>query len=196
MRGVIKTAWLALAVVAVVGCASAPTIPEYARPFDGQKAIVEVLPGGATLVALDATGESDWVYFDLDQAIQVEVTDPLADTTWDLAFQRFRVKANGGVSGHGGVAVAAVGTTNFAASPDSASAEWVLDEARGGDRVDLAFSAEGNWFRYRLRSHSLESREQVKLIRSSLGTIFKLQMMTYYDRFLISGHPTFRYAPL
>ena len=178
----------------VAGCASAPTIPEFARQFDDDPIIVEDLGGGVTLIAVDATSEDDWTYVDLDAAALVVPRDPANDPTWDLAFQRFRVSANGGASGTGGVEIGLSRSTDFASPPGPDEVDWIVDRPGAGDRVRHAFTSRGDWFRYDIFTHSLASKEQVTLVRSTEGTVFKVQLVTYYDRLLLSGHPTFRYA--
>ena len=179
----------------LAGCATAPEIPAHARIFDGAPVIVEVLGGGEILVGIDALSNEDWAYFDLDGSEAVFVADPLAESTWDLAFQRFRVKVNGGASGNGDVAVASLGTDDFSLPVDVDSVEWLTDSG-SGNRTKYAFTSGGNWYQYRMSSHMLESRREVMLVRSTEGVVYRLQMLTYYDRYLISGYPTFRYAKL
>src|SRR5688572_30371109 len=57
---------------------------------------------------IDATSMDVWIYFDLESQEIVTPANPDDSTEWDLAFQRFKVKANGGASGTGGVEVAEV----------------------------------------------------------------------------------------
>ncbi|BAZ93525.1 hypothetical protein TspCOW1_15360 [Thiohalobacter sp. COW1] len=66
---------------------------------------------GAAVQVLDATKNDVWVYYDLDTYSVVTLQDPQANTEWDLAFNRFRVKLNGGVSGTAGVAAAGLQNT-------------------------------------------------------------------------------------
>ena len=161
--------------------------------LDGAPAVVEDSGGGEILVAVDASADGEWVYFDFDGARAVVVSDPFTEPTWDLAFQRFRVKSNGGVSGNGNVSIAALGTEDFTQDVTSESLEWRSDSGTG-TRIKYAFTEDGSWYRYQSRSHTLESRRQVILVRSTEGIIYRLQMLTYYDRLLLSGYPTFRYA--
>ena len=53
---------------------------------------------GMFVTTVDATSETEWVYLRLADGAEVEVADPAADTSWDLAFLRFHVKLDGGVS--------------------------------------------------------------------------------------------------
>ncbi len=184
----------AAAFVLVVGCSSVPTIPEYARYLAGEPSLVEDLGGGVTLVVVDATNTQDWLYFDLDEVEVVSVVSSEEDLRWDLAFQRFNVKSNGGASGNGGVQVAITGSTDFDNPPSVDDAEWGQDEPGLGSGVIYTFVAQGDWYRYDLGTHMLASRESVIYIRSTEGTVFKLQMVSYYDRILLAGYPTFRFS--
>ena len=71
-------------------------------PTDNETEEVPMNLPPSTLV-VDASDREAWVYFDLDLSF-----DPLEeeDEGWDIAFQRFKVKSNGGVTGDGGVEIA------------------------------------------------------------------------------------------
>src|SRR6478736_9404353 len=69
--------------------------------------------GVATRV-LDATKTDQWVYFNLANNAVVYPADPDHSDEWDLAFQRFKIKTNSGVSGSGDVRIAALKNTPFA----------------------------------------------------------------------------------
>lgn len=74
-------------------------------------------PSNANGVAariIDATKTDQWVYFNLANNAVVYPVDPDNSDEWDLAFQRFKIKTNSGVSGTGGVRVAALKSTPFA----------------------------------------------------------------------------------
>lgn len=55
-------------------------------------------PGTTTVI--DASSDTEWVYFDLDTLTEVTEADG-----WDLGFQRETLIVNGGVNGDGGVEV-------------------------------------------------------------------------------------------
>ena len=63
-------------------------------------------PGGTTTTLVDATSQESWIYLDFESGRLVEVATPESDTTWDVGFQRYNVKLNGGVSGSGDMEVA------------------------------------------------------------------------------------------
>jgi HmuY protein len=61
---------------------------------------VEAIEGELTV---DASSQSAFTYVNLETGQVVSVTDPSTSTDWQLAFRRFEVRLNGGVSGPGSV---------------------------------------------------------------------------------------------
>src|SRR5688572_8988736 len=102
---------LPLIVVALAACA--PDLRDD-HPFDGALPMGNYLENaaqadGTTLSTVDATNKEASVYVDLASASVVSVD------AWHLAFQRFKISANGGSSGPGTVSVAVVKDGDFAA---------------------------------------------------------------------------------
>src|SRR4051812_30139498 len=57
---------------------------------------------GAGTVVIDATSEDAWVYFSFATGAVVKTPEkPGESLAWDIAFQRYNMKTNGGVSGKG-----------------------------------------------------------------------------------------------
>jgi len=50
---------------------------------------------------INSTGSTTWKYFSFEQNDTIEVADPSSSAEWDLAFQRYRIRTNGGESGTG-----------------------------------------------------------------------------------------------
>ncbi|MEL6182672.1 MAG: HmuY family protein, partial [Myxococcota bacterium] len=61
---------------------------------------------GTFVTQVHAVDEAAWVYLNLEDRAEVTVSDPFTSLDWDLGFQRFRIKTNGGISGSGGMGVA------------------------------------------------------------------------------------------
>lgn len=84
-------AQLALIPAVFAACESEVTAPE-ANLVEGQ-------------LTVDASSAVGFTYVTFaDGGSVVSVTDPLVSTEWDMAFQRFTVKLNGGVAGPGDIA--------------------------------------------------------------------------------------------
>ena len=63
---------------------------------------------------LDASDEQKWVYFSFEKGTVVEVTNPRTTDNWDIAFNRYNIRTNGGVSGIGEVEVVNTNSKDFA----------------------------------------------------------------------------------
>lgn len=74
-----------------------------------------VVPAGDTkiFVDLDASANHQWIYFSLSRKEIVSVSEPNNDLSWDIAFNRYHIKTNGGASGRGNSGVAKVESTDF-----------------------------------------------------------------------------------
>jgi hypothetical protein len=172
-------------------------------PFDGEAApgrhvTHEEQEGGVVRTQVDASQKEVSIYLDLDAREELSAAQALEGQAWDLAFQRFKVTSNGGVSGPGEAAVAALPGADFAAltrapAPDT----FQRDAADGPDangEVDSAFLLEDGWYRYDLLQHKLSPRPVVYVVRTTRGRFFKLELLGYYDAAGTAGVLTFRWA--
>ena len=74
------------------------------------------LPKGAKEVKdLNASDDQKWVYFSFEKGTTVEVTNPRTTDNWDIAFNRYNIRTNGGVSGIGEAEVVNTNSKDFAA---------------------------------------------------------------------------------
>lgn len=153
-------------------------------PFDGGVAMV-----------IDATDAVRWVYFDFDTAVEVEDLAP----GWDIAFQRFNIKTNGGISGDGGVEVARVEAAALADVTMEPVGPWLVDEADGPDEgasEDFAFHQDPMWFEYDVRFHTLTPRPFIYVVRSTDKKLFRVKLRGYYDSVGTSGVMSLDWSPL
>ncbi|RKH59663.1 HmuY family protein [Corallococcus aberystwythensis] len=150
-------------------------------PQDGAHLKHQAHGDGSFTSVVNATDGAVWVGLDLDTGKEVSATE---DAVWDLAFQRYTVKARGGVSGTGGVQVAIVPGTTFAALTQAPASGYVTDAADGadtGDSPDTVFNAGDGWYVYDLPTHTLTPRPRLYVVRSDSGTYFKVEVQSYYD---------------
>jgi len=164
----------------------------------GDLVTTEDLGDGVTAVIVDATDEASWVYVDLSTLTQVHPTDPATDDGWDLAFQRFRIASNGGISGGGTVRVAVLDGADWDTLSDAPSDGWRTDAADGDDEdedADLAFLVDGGWYVYDGTNHTLAPRpERVYVLEAHDGSYFKIRVVDYYDAAGSAGAITFHVA--
>ena len=67
--------------------------------------------GAKQITKLDVA--KGWVYFSFSKAEVVTPTNPKEDLSWDIAFNGYTVRLNGGTSGAGQVEVASASTQEF-----------------------------------------------------------------------------------
>lgn len=125
-------------------------------------------------VTLDASAEDQWRYVAFDRG----VLTPPDTAAWDLAVQRFRIRAPGVVL-----------------RTDSVSFDG-LTEPRGmapglPHPPDL-----GRWYRYSMFSHLLYPKPFIYVIRTRDGRYVKLEFLSYYCPGPEPGCMTFRYSLL
>jgi len=151
--------------------------------------------GGGQLTTIDATDEMDWVYFDLETGVELDVEDPVANTEWDLAFRRFHIATNGGVSGDAGSEVAVLSEA-FDAVDETPADGFVVDEPDGDDDNEDPDYAFADWYDYNFMTHVLTPKAQTYVVITGAGNAFKVALDHYYDDAGTSGHPRFAWAAL
>ena len=152
--------------------------------FNGSHFESEVQDNGHVWVEVNATDDKTWIYFDLDTLNQVEPGDPQNALDWDIAFQRFNIKINGGVHGVGNVEVVPIKTADFESVIEAPDNGWLVDLEDGDDdnsNPDYVISSIEPWFDYDIRFHTLSPRELTYIIRSTGSGLSKFQIQGYYD---------------
>lgn len=134
-------------------------------------------------ISFDASSPTEFVYLDLANGTRVSPSDPAASTEWHMAFRRFSVRLNSGVSGPGSVSGYNLGN-NAGASADQVVALTPEDgEAafRAVTEADIpassAFLEDGlapdpgsSWFRFDPQAGTLVADPRVAWkVRESSG---------------------------
>src|SRR5690606_38216323 len=122
---------------------------------------------------------SAWVYFDFQTAAEVTPDVPEEDAGWDLAFQRFHIRSNGGSSGSGDATVAVLEGIDFGALEVAPADGYLSDREDGEDEgsdPDTAFELGDGWYDYDSSSHTLSPRALVFVVRTPEGDYFKLEL--------------------
>jgi len=129
-------------------------------------------------LAFDVTATST-TYVNLGTPGVVEVTDPSASTDWDLAFNGYDVRTNGGRSGPGnGSAFGPLPSSFFAFPDEPIEVPFLIQDDAGG--VFL------RWYAYDGTSHTIYSRYHVYGIDTG-DRRYKLQILGYYGE--VEGAP-------
>ncbi len=146
---------------------------------------------GSTLSVIDASDSEAWILFDLETGTQID--DP-SDETWDLGFQRFHIKLNGGASGDGMAAGQVLADTPFAELTQALADGYVQDEPDGDDDNDYPDYVLSDWYDYNVMTHVLTANQTLYLVESTEGAYFKLVVEGYYDDAGTPAHVQFRWA--
>ena len=196
LKGLRNISLVAPLAFASLASACAPSIEvnsdEDARDAEGDEDDSQgVQPDQSVVTQMDATDDERWIYFDLDTGAKVDSEDE----TWDLAFMRFNIQVNGGVSGEGGVEVAYTDGTQLEDDPMPPDEGWFSDqEDSDGDGVlNYAFA---DWYDYDVMTHILTPKERVWFVIGTEGDVYALQIVDYYDEFGTSGYPTFQWKKM
>lgn len=145
---------------------------------------------------IDASEPGVWIYLRFDTSEEVQPSDPLTSTEWDLGLSRFNIKLNGGISGSAGVDACGTTTTfDDVTSPD-ACATYTTDAEDGDDVNSDPDYVLGAWYDYDSATHVLSPKPFTYVIRTATSGTIKLAMQDYYSDAGSSGHPSFLWARL
>lgn len=145
----------------------------------------------ATIEVGEGTG-----YFDFSTGTQVTPGDPSTSLDWDIAFSRFALFVNGGVSGSGSCA-AFYAYTELAQDPTDIEAFMAQPEF-AQTFTDTYGSAMSEWYVYNGATHELTPKDEVYLIKVG-EAVYKLKIESYYGD--VGGQPAaahyrLRWAPV
>ncbi len=190
-----------LALLLVSGCAG--DLSERLNPnegsSDGQNLVVQLDASEGQGRMIDATLADRWVHLHLaDGAAYSAETLNGEALDWDLAFQRFKVRVNGGVSGAGGVEVAVL-ESSFAGVRSAPPDGYLSDapDADGDGEIEPVFeSVADGWYVYDSGTHTLTPRALVYVVQTHDGRFEKVEFRDYYDDAGSSGFPTIVHAEI
>ncbi len=160
----------------------------------------EDLTGATMTVEID--GSSGSVYFSFATGGAVDITDPATSTDWDLHFNNFDVKVNGGAGGPGGAGV-------YLGDDLPDNFDDILNGETNGYFADAMLSVFGpedvemnriQWYNYTgSPAHELLTKNHVYIIKLPNGNLFKLAIENYYaviDEMATPAWYTIKYAEL
>ncbi len=153
---------------------------------------------------IDVRNSSGWKYFSFAEDDTIAVSDPSASTEWDLAFQRYRIRTNGGESGKGLGAAANTGQKGQAGFDAVKSADDTfkfMDDGPVSIAVQQGYETFilnpelYTWFTMEQASQGTQiaPSDFVYIVRTATGKYAKIWFKSYYSATNISGHITFQY---
>lgn len=156
--------------------------------------------GGVWISKINASNRTKWIFLDLDDRV-FPAADAAEAGAWDLAFQRVRVRVNGGTGGPGSVTGLMVpGAQSFDNMTVAPSTGFVPDTTPEQKDPDDIFDQEGKvfsfWYEYTPDGHVVTPKEQSYAVKTDKGAVFKVQILDYYNEAKTSAHYTIRWARL
>lgn len=177
----------ALAAIALITFSLRRPVVEGVAPTRSIPAEVGAAVVGPVRHTVDATAAERWVFFDFSRGAVIAAPGPL---DWDLAFQRFRIIANGGTGFAGRGAIADLGAVPFDSVLAVPETGWVETLARS----DSTNPAIARWYAYGWTSHLLRPKPHVFAVRTADGKYAKLRIVNYYCPGATPGCVTFEYV--
>ena len=142
---------------------------------------VEVAPTvqEAATFTVDATSREAWTYFSFAKGTVVEITDPSNSTSWDLGFQRTKVKLNGGVSGPGEGRAIMLADVEFNEVNEAPASGYAADSDAN---LAIVAQSEKGWYIYLGPPNHwiLPLEDRVFVVQAADGTYAKLRFVGYY----------------
>jgi hypothetical protein len=155
-------------------------------------------------IEINSTSSTKWKYFSFAKNDTITVADPLTSTEWDLAFQRYRIKTNGGKSGNGlGNAANSYkkGQTGFDAlkivsDTTTFSADDSIQIAVQQGYATYVVNPElYTWFTIELAAQGTQivPTEYIYIVETASGKYAKVWFKSYYSSANVSGYVTIEY---
>jgi len=135
------------------------------------------------VLKVNAQAKEKWTLVDFSTQKTFEISDPdadrklMAEQDWDLGFQRTKIISNGGVTNpQGQVAIANLGPVDFDEVLQVPDVSFAPDVRSWGNVNNPSII---DWYLYRTRTHNIESKKNVYLVRTGDG-LLKLRILNYY----------------
>jgi hypothetical protein len=139
---------------------------------------------------VNASKSSEWVYFSFEKGDTLKIADRFTSTDWDLAFKRFYIRSNGGLSGPGD---AGADSTMLTGSGGFTACTLVSDTAVYNTDIDmrvLTYMGYTNdtvnpvlytWFNYDFAVNQLVPSNKIYIFRTAKRKYAKLWFKSYYS---------------
>jgi hypothetical protein len=161
-------------------------------------------PIQAQTFEIKSTSSTLWKYFSFAANDTVTITDPANSTGWDLAFQRYRIRTNGGLSGNGlGSAANSYlkGQSGFDALSNVSDTSTFINDASISIAVQQGYATYivnpmlYTWFslQFATQGTQIVPGDYIYIVRTGTGKYAKVWFKSYYNAYAASGYVTIQY---
>ena len=161
-------------------------------------------PIQAQTFEVNSTSSTTWKYFSFANNDTITVTDPATSTAWDLAFQRYRIKTNGGASGNGS---GSAGNSYKKGQAGFDALTIVPDTTTFAPDISISIAVQQGYANYVVNPtlytwFALEFAPQgtqivpsdyIYIVKTGNGKYAKVWIKSYYSATNLSGYVTFQY---
>jgi hypothetical protein len=149
---------------------------------------------GPIVYTIDARSKEIWMYFDFSRGTVVAVQDPKTDD-WDLAFQRYVIKTNGGdTNPPGHSALCGLEKQDFASVTRVPHDANFVSDVRTKNRLSSYNPVIDKWYNYSYLANVLAPKPVVYIVRTQDGKYAKMRLLSYYCKGGEAGCLTFEYV--
>jgi hypothetical protein len=149
---------------------------------------------GPIIYTVDARSKEVWMYFDFSRGAVVAVQNPKTDE-WDLAFQRYVIRTNGGDTNPAGQAallrLEERDLTAVTRVPEHAA---FVSDIRTTNRLHSYNPLLDKWYNYSYLANVLAPKPAIYVLRTQDGKYAKLRILSYYCKEQVAGCLTFEYV--
>jgi len=188
-----------IVVLLLVGCSTEmvssddPTAATY-QPTPPQPQAVGARLVGPIVYTVDARSRDVWMYFDFARGSVVAVQEPKTDS-WDLTFQRYVMKTNGGQTNPTGQgALLSLRERDFAAVTQVPDKAEFISDVHPKNRPSSYNPVLEKWFNYSYLANVLAPKPLVYLVRTHDSKYAKMRLRSYYCANKSAGCLTFEYV--
>jgi hypothetical protein len=154
---------------------------------------------------INSTSSTTWKYFSFADNDTIIVADPASSNLWDLAFQRYRIKTNGGISGNGMGSAASShlkGQTGFdGLKIVPVTATFAVDDSvllpvqQGYKNYAVNPVLNPSWYTIELAPQGTQivPTDSIYIVKTGTGKYAKVWFKSYYSATNLSGHVTIQY---
>jgi len=148
-----------------------------------QKTIKKISTHNPTIV-VNAKAKDSWTLVDFSTGETQIVNENNGDNhifknkSWDLGFSRTKIITNGGATNPLGiVGVINLGPVNFESIYKAPQSGYIKDNLSFGNLTNKEFAS---WYNYRTRTHNIESKNNVYIVKTSDRNFMKMRILNYY----------------
>ena len=148
-----------------------------------QKTIKKISTNNPTIV-VNAKAKDSWTLVDFSTGeTQIvnedhEASNIFQKSLWDLGFSRTKIITNGGATNPlGTVGVINLGPVDFETLYKAPQSGYIKDNLSFGNLINKELAG---WYNYRTRTHNIESKNNVYVIKTSDKGFMKMRILNYY----------------